>query len=138
MSAPRITSRRQTTRHALAMLLALALAVRALVPLGFMPTVDVHGAIALMFCEGYAPTPTATAPTRDAHHTHHVHGGAGHRTAHTSCPFAASGGATPPPAPLPLYLPAARFLATARQPSREPVSRRGFRAHAPRGPPSLY
>ncbi len=75
-----------------------ALALRALVPAGFMPMRDEQGHLSLMLCPGEVPVAAAgMAADPHAHHHHHHPGspeganeGAG--TQHTLCPYALSAG----------------------------------------------
>jgi hypothetical protein len=68
-----------------------ALALRALVPAGFMPMRDEQGRLALMLCPGEAPDPHARH-----HHHHHpgspADGNDGSASGHTLCPYALSAG----------------------------------------------
>ncbi|MEQ7873959.1 DUF2946 family protein [Sphingomonas sp. ASV193] len=82
-------------RHRLgAVLLALLLAARLLVPVGFMPSAGASG-FAIVACPDDGPT----LPALDSHHGH-VHGAKGAKPGH--CPFAIGGHAAadlaqPPP-----------------------------------------
>ncbi len=75
-----------------------ALALRALVPAGFMPMRDEQGRLALMLCPGEVPATTpGFAADPHAHH-HHYHpgsptgGGDESAAGHTLCPYALSAG----------------------------------------------
>jgi hypothetical protein len=70
-------------------LLLPALALRALVPSGFMPMRDEQGHLSLMFCPGEVPAPALASPDPHAHHRHHP----GEASAgHTICPYSLSAG----------------------------------------------
>lgn len=121
-------------------LLALMLALRALVPVGFMPVID-HTGIHIDFCPGEAQPPGALHGVPGAGQVahHHQHGAAEHGSrgsaSHPPCLFALSGSPAfvslaPAVAPLP---PAAAALVP------ELTSRLSvpaiLRAQTPRGPP---
>lgn len=122
----------------IAALLAVAFAIRALIPLGFMPMVGPNFTIRLEFCAAYAPV-AATDPHAARHHHH---GGASGPVGsspsdHSTCPF----GASPAPATLlqaalPVFAPQ---LDSGPLVSQSPVSRptTSYRTQAPRGPPGL-
>lgn len=122
--------RQDRLRSPLVRLLLVAMVVRALVPVGFMPaasagwpSLQICGPAALLLSGG------GLASSQD--------GGATHPgTAHEACPFALS----PAAAPLPQALSAALFVPAASAPPDEPslipAARAVFRAHRPRGPPS--
>ncbi len=78
------------TRATVALLLPL-LALRLLIPAGFMPMAGVDGTLALALCPDAAPT--APLPGHAGHHMHHEHpgpaGSAGGEH-HAPCLFAAS------------------------------------------------
>jgi len=117
-------------RLPLVRLLLVAMVVRALVPVGFMPAASA-GWPSLQIC-GPAALLLAGDDT-----TSLLTGGATHPgTAHEACPFALS----PAAAPLPQVLSAALFVpaasALADEPSLIPAARAVLRAHRPRGPPS--
>jgi hypothetical protein len=112
----------------LAGLLLVLLALRALVPAGFMATASATG-VEMVFCE-----PGAAGSMHHGPAHHHRHAGAGD----PSCPFAQSAGPAPLPAipvlaaetPLPALVsvePYARAIATQGPP----------RQQTPRGPPNL-
>ena len=131
----RLTARR---RAALLVLVVLpALAVRALLPVGFMPVIDDAG-IHIGFCPGEAQPPGAllTGP-HFAHHHHH--GGAEHGTpasaSHPPCLFALSAcPAFVPAAPALAPLPPAAAALTAG-PSSPVLVPAIVRAQTARGPP---
>jgi hypothetical protein len=89
----RLTSWR-SRRWLVGALVVPALALRALVPSGFMPMRDEQGRLSLMFCPGEVAVVAAAADPH-AHHHHHPgtpggsHGGS---PGHTVCPFALSAG----------------------------------------------
>lgn len=137
----KLTARRRTAL--LALILLPALALRALVPVGFMPVVDGAG-IHIGFCPGEAQPPGALAPALAAAHLahhHHTQGGAGHGSpvpaSHPPCLFALSAS--------PAFLPAAPALAppppAATALAAEYANRASVpaivRAQTPRGPPFL-
>ena len=85
---------RQLVRDAFLVLATLAIALKIMIPAGFMPSVDPRdGAIALVLCTSEGVKVVDRLP--DSHQTD-KHGG---KPAHDApCPFAAQGAATPPPA----------------------------------------
>ncbi len=107
-------------------LLLLLLALRALVPAGFMATATAHG-VEMVFCE-----PGAGASAHHAHH--HSHGSA----ADPNCPFAQSAGPAPLPA-LPALAAAPPEVNFVHRilPQRTAVASGPPRQQAPRGPPVL-
>jgi hypothetical protein len=85
-------------RRTLVLLSLCAFLSRALIPVGFMPTVGADGNLSLGFCPSYNAAPAASAEhgaAALAHHDHgaHEHGGATDR--HGTCVFAASANAAP-------------------------------------------
>jgi len=95
------------SRQVLLLLLPL-LALRLLVPAGFMVMADTGG-LSIGLCSGFAPAP-ADSPHGAGHAMQHMHHGAGHGGSperpegysHTPCLFAsAAGSALPPQADLP-------------------------------------
>ena len=116
--------------------LALVIALRSLVPIGFMPVVD-HTGIHFGFCPGEAQPPGARL---GQHHEHHQHGAGNHdpsgSTSHAPCLFALSGSPAlvpvmPSVAPLPPAI-AARTVTLSSRVSVPAI----VRAQTPRGPPS--
>jgi hypothetical protein len=108
--------------HGVLAIAMLALVVRALVPLGFMP-MQVNGATQMMFCHGGLHHAPATTPRSKV-------------TGDGPCAFAVSGGAALQPTAL-AAIPAAespRFLVlvASRSADRDTPPRH----HAPRGPPA--
>jgi hypothetical protein len=100
---------RRSSRASLLWLVLAAFALRALIPIGFMPAAD--GSLALQICDegwpaGWLPHAAAGAPHGQAmpagpvHHSHADH-----------CPFC--GGTTPAPGPLLLALACAVWVAIA-------------------------
>jgi hypothetical protein len=73
-------------------LLLPALALRALVPSGFMPMRDEQGQLSLMFCPGEVPAAALASASADPHAHHHHHHPGGAAAGHTICPFALSAG----------------------------------------------
>ena len=130
-------------RRVLAWAALLLFALRTLVPIGFMVSIEAsHAAVAL--CPDYGPLPPAAA-TQHAHHhaLQHAHAGAGGQhvaggESHALCPFAGAahshwhaGGptaATATPAPASALRAIAADVAPARL--HHPTSR------SPRGPPA--
>ena len=132
MTGPRLLQRLRRPgsggRAWLCALLALALAIRLLVPQGWMP----NGAGGVMMCSGSAPVAMASA----------MHGGqempAGHGQDHP-CPFAALGLAAAPPAAVAPVLPPAAVTATGRSAAHAIAVGRGLAAPPPpaTGPPAF-
>ncbi|MFO1375898.1 MAG: hypothetical protein U1F14_02685 [Steroidobacteraceae bacterium] len=122
--------RHHRLRTPLVRLLLVAMVLRALVPVGFMPAADA-GWPSLQIC-GPAAMLLSGGDDLSAQAGGATHPG----TAHEACPFALS----PAAAPLPplvfadLFVPAA--AAAPDEPSLIPPARAVFRAHRPRGPPS--
>ena len=115
-----------------------ALAVRALLPVGFMPVIDDAG-LHLGFCPGEAQPPGALLAGAHLAHQHH-HGGAEHGTpasaSHPPCLFALSAGpAFVPAAPALAPVPPAAAALTAG-PSRAVLVPAIVRAQTARGPPA--
>ncbi|MCX7055746.1 MAG: hypothetical protein NTZ79_00725 [Proteobacteria bacterium] len=127
MSGFRPTLKARSTMR-LAGLLLLLLALRALVPTGFMATVAETG-IQMVFCE-----PGATGSAHHGHAHHHGHGG----SADPSCPFAQSAGPAPLPAipmlaaeaPVQAFIDLLLHAQTTTSPGPP-------RQQTPRGPPDL-
>jgi len=119
----------------LTLLVVPTLALRALIPIGFMPISDRDG-IHIDFCPGEAQLPGVLAA---AHLAHHHHGGAEHgRPApmrYAPCLFAlsASPAFAPAVAAAALIPPAASALA--EDPARRVFIPAIVRAQTPRGPP---
>jgi len=122
--------RQHPLRSPLVQLLLVAMLVRALVPVGFMPAAD-NGWPALQIC---GPAAALLAADEGALLTD---GGTTHPgSAHEACPFALS----PAAAPLPPLSTAAVFLPVASSapddPALTPAASAAPDAHRPRGPPS--
>jgi hypothetical protein len=131
-----------------ARLLLPLLALRALLPSGFMPVVADHRELALGFCPGVtghqvgAGVEHPASQARGPHHerashapAHEGHGSTPHATA---CPFVAAGGAFPLPAPSAIPIAALAIRAApAPSPGNPFVARTVVRAHPPRAPPCL-
>ena len=85
---------RQLVRDAFLVLATLAIALKIMIPAGFMPSVDPRdGAIALVLCTSEGVKVVDRPP--GSHQTGEHDG----KPAHDApCPFAAQGAATPPPA----------------------------------------
>jgi len=123
----------------LAALVLPVLALRALIPIGYMPVSD-RGGLHIDFCPGEAQPPGVLAAQPLAHHHHH-HGGADHGTpapeSHAPCLFALSAS--------PAFAPAVAIAAVippATTAPAESAARRVFvpaivRAQSPRGPPQI-
>jgi hypothetical protein len=76
---------------------------RALIPVGFMPTVGTDGRASLGMCPSYGAAPAAASSHGALAHAHHDHGARGDGGAadrHGSCVFAASAHAAPAPVQL--------------------------------------
>lgn len=122
--------RQYPLRSPLVRLLLVAMLVRALVPVGFMPAADA-GWPALQICGPAAALLAAddSALLTDGATTHPG-------SAHEACPFALS----PATAPLPQFSSVATFLPVALpapdEPALAPPARSAVDAHRPRGPPS--
>ena len=121
----------------IAFLLLPALLYRAAIPTGFMPMVDEHGQLALVFCPGEVAV-RGTQHVHGAHHDRHHDdsmGSGGSSSQLVLCPFALSAG----PAPLPdvLVVPnrAARPLDVAAEIAAESFSPSIVRAQSARAPP---
>jgi hypothetical protein len=126
---PRATHRPPRHRRGLSVLVLLALALRALIPTGYMITA----------VEGHAQLALCPSGLHWAGHLHHeVDHGAGITHGADHCPYALAGGhglagAAPEPAqPYFVLLRPAYAVAPASVPAEPPL-----RHHAPRGPPSL-
>ncbi|HVH82713.1 MAG TPA: hypothetical protein VM713_00205 [Steroidobacteraceae bacterium] len=139
----RLTARQRTTLLALVLLPALAL--RALVPVGFMPVVDDTG-IHIGFCPGEAQPPGALAGALAAGHGahaahHHDHGGANHGSpapvSHPPCLFALSASPAFTPAAPTLAPPPPAAAALAADSSSRVSVPAIVRAQSSRGPPFL-
>jgi hypothetical protein len=123
-------------------------ALRALLPSGFMPVLDDDGLVALGFCPGVAQHEPDRSQSEDlranrAHVAHHDHGEhapehpAPGSTAHvTLCPFVAAGGAAPMPAPLELVAAVAVPAAPTALVDNQFAGPTVLRAQTPRAPPS--
>ncbi len=85
---------RQFVRDAFLVLATLAIALKVMIPAGFMPSLDPRdGAVALVLC---ASDGVKVVDQPLGSHQTDEHGG---KAAHDApCPFAAQGAATPPPA----------------------------------------
>lgn len=121
------TARRGPRARTVLLVLAM-LALRALVPAGYM-LAAVDGGMGVVLCG------TAAAPAHH-HHAAHEHPGAGHAHADPTCPYAQSAG----PAPLPLLpvlaaVPAADRSVLPRESSQTLTAFGPLRQHPPRGPP---
>jgi len=128
MADPASPFRPRAVRRSVAVL-ALLLALRALVPVGFMASATESG-IQLVFCDA-----GAMAADVGGHHAHHHHAGG---TTDPGCPYAQSSG----PAPLPSLPVLATDLRVVRLAS--PVESSAVVAHqgpireqSPRGPPFI-
>lgn len=134
----RLPARRRTAL--LALILLPALALRALVPVGFMPVVDGEG-LHIGFCPGEAQPPGALAPALAAGHLahHHHQGDAGHGppapASHPPCLFALSASPAFVPAAPALAPPPPAATALAAELSNRVSVPAIVRAQTPRGPP---
>jgi hypothetical protein len=118
------------SRHPIAVfaLLVLALALRAVIPAGFMLAPDEGGTVRLVACSGSAPGPT-----------HRRHGHDRNAPAEQPCPFAIALAAATPPAPpafVPAIAPTAESAAIAVRGETPVVQRAAFSPPAT-GPPAL-
>ena len=118
------------SRHPIAVfaLVILALALRALIPAGFMLAPDEAGTVRLVACTGSAPGPA-----------HHRHGHDRNAPAEQPCPFAIALAAATPPAPpafVPAMAPAAEPAAIAVRGETPAVQRAAFPPPAT-GPPAF-
>jgi hypothetical protein len=120
---------RAPTRAWLALLLALALAVRALVPSGWMPAGENRG-MQLVPCPSEGAVPMA------GHHHHHRDD---HAAADHPCAFAGLGLPSDLPPPPPAILPRPRLAAITPAPVHDRRPGRGLAAPPPpaTGPPLL-
>ncbi len=135
MLSDRASSR--AARRILILVLPL-LALRLLIPAGFMPVADAGG-LAIGLCPGVT-VPAAGTPAHDMHHMHHGAGHGGGQPAgehHAPCLFAASSAPAFAPAALAgqLVLPA-RTLRTLPAQARTATISSIERAQSPRAPPS--
>jgi hypothetical protein len=112
----------------LAGLLLVLLALRALVPAGFMAVPSASG-LEMVFCE-----PGAAGSMHHGHAHHHGHGNA----ADPTCPFAQSAGPAPLPA-IPVLAPEAPVQGFIRPapPAQTFAAQGPLRQQTPRGPPDL-
>jgi len=118
-------TRRRTVRQLTWLLLVPALALRALVPPGFMPgTSDGHH-LTMQMCHGAGPLPTPAG-----------HDGGGSPQHHDSpCVFAAAGTCAPPPAVAGLLGGTTAAIFSPTEPALAVFHRAAPRAHAARAPP---
>ena len=128
-------SRSRAARHWVGAVAVLVLALRALVPTGFMLE-RVDGRLSVVLCAATAPTLAMPGMHHDMHLAGH---GVHHLMAAASCPFALSGGASlfasqalKVPEPYYMALHPARARAVDSIPAPPPP-----RHQAPRGPPTL-
>jgi hypothetical protein len=128
MADPVSLFRPRALRHSVA-ILALLLAVRALVPMGFMASATEAG-IQLVFCDAGAMAVHAAG-----HHAHHHHAGG---TTDPGCPYAQSSGPAPLPS-LPMLASDVRIVCiTSPVESSAVLALQGpLREQSPRGPPFL-
>jgi hypothetical protein len=128
MADPLSPHRPRALRRSVA-ILALLLAVRALVPVGFMASATEAG-IQLVFCDA-----GAIALQMGGHHAHHHHAGG---TTDPGCPYAQSSGPAPLPS-LPMLASDVRVVRIAAPvESSAVIAPQGpHREQSPRGPPFL-
>jgi hypothetical protein len=136
-------------RSGLVGFLLLALALRALIPAGFMPSPD-H-AFGFEICPDGLPASLATtwAPSSGAHSAHHHHmagadsaaaghaDGHGHSNAHADHCLFAVGAAAPAPHVAPAVIPGGAFAAPNGAPAALALDDSRYRVQQPRGPPAL-
>jgi hypothetical protein len=117
-----------STCRALALSLAmLAMVLRGLLPVGWMPDTDASGRIVI--CTGQGPMRPASGS-----HRGHTLPDRGDRI----CPFAAGAHQSPPLAFAAAPMPVASDLRVAQDATAERVlARRLYASHSPRGPPPL-
>ena len=123
---------RRRVRNWAVLLLAPALALRLLVPDGFMAGAGEGGALTMQMCHGDARSSTVIRVTQGGESP------AGHGDDHESpCVFAATAGTAPPPlaAIAVVFTPSAPTPAAAR--ISAPDLRETHRTQSPRAPPSL-
>lgn len=123
----------RSTRLLVGLFVLPALAVRILVPQGFMPGTGADAAPTMQMCHGFGPLP---APTQPLPAGDDPAPGQGQEHHEASCVFAAAGSAAPP-APAVLALDA-RLIADLPSPTTDlfvaPKAR--YRAQAARAPPA--
>ena len=122
------------TRLLVGLLLVPALALRVLVPQGFMPGTGADDAPTIQMCHGAGPLPTATQPVPDGDEP-----APGQDQRHEPpCVFAAAGSAAPPPVvALALHAPHSDDIG-APTPEFVVVHKVLHRAQAARAPPARF
>lgn len=105
------------------LVLAAALFLRAIIPLGYMPEDSAEGAFTVRLCgEANLALMRATQPHGRGHEHHHGHAKAGEEHAHQPCAFAGLfTPAVPAPDLPPLIIPATVAVAFAAVPSTIPT-----------------
>jgi hypothetical protein len=126
--------RNRKTRLLVGLLLVPALALRVLVPQGFMPGTGAGDAPTMQMCHGAGPLPAATqpvpggddrAPGQDQHHE-------------SPCVFAAAGSAAPPPVVALAFDAPHVDDVGALTPGFDFVQKARHRAQAARAPPARF
>lgn len=126
--------RDRKTRLLVGLLLVPALALRVLVPQGFMPGTGAGNAPTMQMCHGAGPLPTATHPVPGSDDPAPGQG----RHHEAPCVFAAAGSSAPPPAPA-LVVETPRVDAIAPStPDFVFVQKALHRAQAARAPPARF
>jgi hypothetical protein len=116
---------KRSTRRLVWLLLTPALALRLLMPPGFMPGSGEGHGLTMQMCHGAGPLPTPAG-----------HDGSGGRLPHDSpCVFAAAGTAAPPPVALVLHGGDIHAVPAPVEPATIVFHRAPPRAHAARAPP---
>jgi Protein of unknown function (DUF2946) len=100
---------RRDARISLAWVVLAAFALRALIPIGFMPAAD--GSLSLQMCDEGLPSWLLPHAAHGAPHGRTSPAGPGHHADSDHCPFC--GGTTPAPGPLLLALACAVWVAIA-------------------------
>jgi hypothetical protein len=121
-----------STRLLVALLLLPALALRVLVPPGFMPGTGAGDAPTMQMCHGAGPLPAPTHPTRDGDDPAPEKG----QHHESPCVFAAAGSAAPPPVATVALVASQPVDVDPPAPDRVFVQRTLHRTQAARAPPT--
>jgi hypothetical protein len=138
MNLGRLRSR--TAREWVSLLLLPALALRLLVPEGFMPASGEAGALTMQMCHGDARSAIVMRLVGDDGAARGDHGdSSGGEARHDSpCVFAASASTAPPGVPAtPSSIDPVASVATPALRATAPPTRPSHRCQAPRAPPTL-
>jgi hypothetical protein len=127
---------RRRRREVIASILLIALAFRALVPVGFMPA-DGH-VFTLAICPDGFPAQLLHQAMDHGHGAHHAHGTSHHHDSSRSehCGFAAVAGAGPATATAPVLASLDSILTLFFDSSRTAYRAQRFRVQQPRAPPA--